>query len=135
MSALSLCTLKSFFFCSIGKRKPAASSTANRRTKFSPLQKMSLEALYKVSKYPLHGVIEEFAKLNNLDRATLKVWFNNKRQRDNYIMENLLKLNFYVLLAEKNKPGNICLHLSCFKFVFLRQIPFYSHEIILMSNG
>ena len=29
-----------------------------------------------------HGVIEEFAKLNNLDGATVKVWFNNKRQRD-----------------------------------------------------
>ena len=29
----------------------------------------------------LQGVIEEFAKLNNLDGATVKVWFNNKRQR------------------------------------------------------
>ena len=29
-----------------------------------------------------HGVIEEFAKLNNFDGATIKVWFNNKRQRD-----------------------------------------------------
>ena len=26
--------------------------------------------------------IVQFAKLNNLDRATVKVWFNNKRQRD-----------------------------------------------------
>ena len=43
---------------------------------------MALEALYKDSKYPLHGVIEEFAKVNNLDGATVKVWFNNKRQRD-----------------------------------------------------
>ena len=43
---------------------------------------MALEALYKDSKYPSHGGIEEFAKLNNLDRATVKVWFNNKRQRD-----------------------------------------------------
>ena len=41
-----------------------------------------LEAMYKDSKYPSHGVIEEFAKLNNLDAATVKVWFNNKRQRD-----------------------------------------------------
>ena len=29
-----------------------------------------LEAMYKDSKYPSHGVIEEFAKLNNLDGAT-----------------------------------------------------------------
>jgi len=43
---------------------------------------MALEALYKDSKYPSHGVIEEFATLNNLDGATVKVWFNNKRQRD-----------------------------------------------------
>ena len=76
MSAPSLCTLKSFCFCFIGKRKRAASSTANRRTKFSHLQKMALEAIYKESKYPSHGVIEEFAKLNNLDGATVKVWFN-----------------------------------------------------------
>ena len=41
-----------------------------------------LEAMYKDSKYLSHGVIEEFAKLNNLDGATVKVWFNNKRQRD-----------------------------------------------------
>ena len=41
-----------------------------------------LEALYKDSKYSSHGVIEEFAKLNNLDGATVKVWFNNKLQRD-----------------------------------------------------
>ena len=43
---------------------------------------MALEALYKDSKYPLNGVIEEFAKLNNLDWETVKVWFNNKKQRD-----------------------------------------------------
>ena len=118
-------------------RKKEASCFINRKQedKISHLQKMALEVLYKESKYPSHGVIEEFAKLNNLDGATVKVWFNNERQRDNYIMENLLKRNFYVLLAEKNKPGNICLHLSCFKFVFLHQIPFYSHEIISMSNG
>ena len=41
-----------------------------------------LEAMYKDSKHPSHGVIKEFAKLNNLDGATVKVWFNNKRQRD-----------------------------------------------------
>ena len=82
VSALLLCILNSFCFCFTGKRKRAASSTANRRTKFSHLQKTALEALYKDSKYPLHGVIEEFAKLNNLDGATVKVWFNNKRQRD-----------------------------------------------------
>ena len=83
MSAPSLCILKSFCFCFIRKRKRAASSTANRRTKFSHLQKMALEALYKESKYPSHGVIEEFANLNNLDGATVKVWFDKKRQRDN----------------------------------------------------
>ena len=42
-------------------------------------QKMALEALYKDSKCPSQGVIEEFAKLNKLDGATIKVWFNNKR--------------------------------------------------------
>ena len=76
------CIWSSWRSCFTGKRKRAASSTANRRTKFSYLQKMALEALYKDSKYPSHGVIEEFAKLNNLDGATVKVWFNNKRQRD-----------------------------------------------------
>ena len=76
------CIWRSWRSCFTGKRKRAASSTANRRTKFSHLQKMALEALYKDSKYPSHGVIEEFAKLNNLDGATVKVWFNNKRQRD-----------------------------------------------------
>ena len=43
---------------------------------------MALEALFKESRYLSQGVIEEFAKLNNLDGATVKVWFNNKRQRD-----------------------------------------------------
>ena len=43
---------------------------------------MALEALFKESRYPSQGVIEEFAKLNNLDRATVKVWFSNKRQED-----------------------------------------------------
>ena len=37
---------------------------------------MALEA-----RYLSHGVIEEFAKLNNLDGVTVKVWFNNKRTR------------------------------------------------------
>jgi len=32
--------------------------------------------------YLSHRVIEQFAKLNNLDGATVKVWFNNKWQRD-----------------------------------------------------
>ena len=76
------CIWRSWRSCFTGKRKRAASSIANRRTKFAHLQKMTLEALYKDSKYPSHGVIEEFAKLNNLDGATVKVWFNNKRQRD-----------------------------------------------------
>ena len=69
-------------FLLTGKRKRAASSTTNTRTKFSHLQKMALETLFKESRYPSRGVIEEFAKLNNLDGATVKVWFNNKRQRD-----------------------------------------------------
>ena len=43
---------------------------------------MALEAMTKESRHPSQGVIEEFAKLNNLDGATVKVWFNNKRQRD-----------------------------------------------------
>ena len=43
---------------------------------------MALEALFKESRYLSQGVIEQFAKLNNLDGATVKVWFNNKRQRD-----------------------------------------------------
>ena len=82
ISAPSLYISNSLCFCFTGKRKRASSLTANKRTKFSHLQKMALEALYKDSKYPSHGVIEEFAKLNNLDGATVKVWFNNKRQRD-----------------------------------------------------
>ena len=61
--------LNSFCFCFTGKRKRAASSTANRRTKFLHLKKMAVEASYKDSKYPSHGVIEEFEKLNNLDGA------------------------------------------------------------------
>ena len=76
------CIWRSWRSCFTGKRKRAASSIANRRTKFAHLQKMTLEALYKDSMYPSHRVIEEFAKLNNLDAATVKVWFNNKRQRD-----------------------------------------------------
>ena len=76
------CIWRSWRSCFTGMKKRAASSTANRGAKFSHLQKMALEALYKDSKYPSHGVIEEFAKLNNLDGATVKVWFNNKRQRD-----------------------------------------------------
>ena len=53
---------------------------------------MGLEALHKDSKYPTHGVIEEFVILNNLDGATK----NGKE-----ILENLLKLNFHVLLKLK----------------------------------
>ena len=73
------CIWRSWRSCFTRKRKRAASSTANRRAKFSHLQKMAFEVLYKC---PSHGVIEEFAKLNNLDGATVKVWFNKKRQRD-----------------------------------------------------
>ena len=64
-------------------REKEASCFINRKQedKISHLQKMALEVLYKESKYPSHGVIEEFAKLNNLDGATVKVWFNNERQR------------------------------------------------------
>ena len=43
---------------------------------------MALEAMFKESRYLSQGAIEEFAKLNNLDGVTVKVWFNNKRQRD-----------------------------------------------------
>ena len=38
------------------------------------------------------------AKLNNLDGATVKVWFNKKGKK---ILENLLNLNFHVLLKLK----------------------------------
>ena len=41
-----------------------------RNSEHLHLQKMALEALYKDSKHPSHGGIEEFAKLNNLDGAT-----------------------------------------------------------------
>ena len=43
-----------------------------------------LEALYKESRYPSASYpIEEFAKFNNQDGATVNaVRFNNKRQRD-----------------------------------------------------
>ena len=72
-------------------------ATTNTRTKFSHLQKVAFEALYKESRYPSQGVIEEFlefAKLSNHDGATIKVWFNNK-QRDTPV--GLLRLNFHVL--------------------------------------
>ena len=70
---------------SIGKRKRGLTSCSCTvaRTKFSELQRIALEALYKDSKYPTQGVLEEFARLNNLEPRTVKVWFNNKRQRGN----------------------------------------------------
>ena len=41
-----------------------------------------LEAMYKDSKYPSHGVIEEFAKLNNLDgRGNRQGVVQHKRQK------------------------------------------------------
>lgn len=65
-----------------GKRKRGQStSTVVVRTKFSVLQRIALEALYKDTKYPAHGVIEEFANSYNLDSRTVRIWFNNKRQR------------------------------------------------------
>jgi len=53
-------------------------------------QKMPLKALYKDNKYPSHGVIEEFVKLNNFHGSTVK-----------QILENLMKLNFHVVLKLK----------------------------------
>ena len=65
-----------------GKRKRGQStSTVVVRTKFSVLQRMALETLYKETKYPAHGIIEEFANSHNLDSRTVRIWFNNKRQR------------------------------------------------------
>ena len=59
---------------------------------------MALEALYKEGRYLSQGVIEEFATLNNLDGATVKVWLNNKRQRDIRGSKiGLLRLNSHVL--------------------------------------
>ena len=67
-----------------------------------------LNAFFLVSEVPVDDVetqsanhkyrwfsIMQFAKLNNLDGATVKVWFNKNGKK---IMENLLKLNFHVLL-------------------------------------
>ena len=49
---------------------------------FPICKKWPLRPCLKKADTRLQGVIEEFAKLNNLDGATVKVWFNNKRQRD-----------------------------------------------------
>ena len=77
-----LSVLDAFFLVSGDPEDPALQEKGNELLHQSQNQKMTLEALYKDSKYPSHRVIEEFAKLNNLDAATVKVWFNNKRQRD-----------------------------------------------------
>ena len=50
--------------------------------KTANLQTMALEALFKESKYPSQGVLEEFSKLNQLSSSIVKVWFNNKHQRE-----------------------------------------------------
>jgi len=79
-----------------------------------------LDAFFLVSQEVSIPVIEQFAKLNNLDGATVKVWFNYKRERDTgEPSEASFACTTY---AEYNKPGNICLHFSCFHFCFLRQM-------------
>ena len=86
-----LSVLDAFFLVSGDPEDPALQEKGNELLHQSQIGgrnfricslKMALKALYKDSKYPSHGVIAEFAKLNNLDGATVKVWFNNKRQRD-----------------------------------------------------
>jgi hypothetical protein len=46
---------------------------------------MAMESLFKESKYPPQGDLEEFAKVNDLDFKTVKIWFNNRRQRCNKV--------------------------------------------------
>ena len=66
-----------------------------------------LQGFFLVSEVPVDDVetqsanhkyrwfsIVQFVKLNNLNRATVKVWFNRNSKK---ILENLLKLNFHVL--------------------------------------
>ena len=59
--------------------------------KFSHLQKMALETLYKDIKFPSHEVIEEFCKTEQPRRGNCH-WYGS--------------------------TTNGCLHLSCFNFVF-----------------
>ena len=53
--------------------------------KFSDLQRMALQALYKESKYTSQGGLEEFSDLNQLSTSVVKVWFNNRRQREDSV--------------------------------------------------
>ena len=87
-------------------------------------QKMTLKALYKDNKYPSHGVIKEFVKLNNLRGAAVK-----------QILENLMKLNFHVVLKLKriNLVTSVYLHVVLILFFFAQYV--CSHEMISMSNG
>ena len=68
-----------------------------------------LEAVFLVSEVPVDDVerqranlkyrsfsIVQFAKLNNLDGATVQVWFNKNGKK---ILENLLKFNSMCYLS------------------------------------
>ena len=70
-----------------------------------------LDAFFLVSEVPVDNFkmqsanhkyrwssIVQFAKLNNLEGATIKVWFKE-------IVENLLKLNFHVLLIKLKRTN------------------------------
>ena len=43
---------------------------------------MALSTLYKESKYPSQGVLKEVSKLNQPSTSVVKVWFNNRHQRE-----------------------------------------------------
>ena len=46
---------------------------------------MALPTLYKESKYPSQEVLKEVSKLNQLSTSVVKVWFNNRRQREDSV--------------------------------------------------
>ena len=98
-----------------------------------------LEAFFLVSEVPVDdssanykyrwSSIVQFAKLNNLEGATFKVWFKE-------ILENLLKLNFHVLLIKLKRINlETSVHIWVVLILFFVAKHVFSHEMISMGNG
>ena len=82
-----LSVLDTFFLVSENLEDPALQEKGNELLHQSQIGGRNLRICRKwplkpCTKTASSHLIEEFAKLNNLDAATVKVWFNNKRQRD-----------------------------------------------------
>ena len=123
------CILRSWRPCFTGMRKRAASATTNRRAKFSHLQKMALRPCTKTAS------IHRTELLKNLQNGTTLTGQPSRcgsTTNCKEILENLLNLNFHVLLKLKriNMETSICLHLSFFNFVFLRQTRLQPRDVI-----